>query len=112
MGNKINGYFLNAFLFMRWLLFLSRLAFVCNVFFLLALSLQFGKWFHNQDAEATVLIIGYFMAALLNPAAVVCYLLFLLLKRSRLRAVPGWLMIANALFLVFQIFYLLHLNGR
>lgn len=97
---------------MRWLLFLSRLAFVCNCFFLLALSLQFGRWFHNQDAEATVLIIGYFMAGILNPIAVTCCLLFLLLKRSRLTPLPKWLMTANGVFLIFQVFYLLHLNGR
>ncbi len=97
---------------MRWLSFLSRLAFVCNCFFLLALSLQFARWFHNQDAESTILIIGYFMAALLNPVAVVCYLLFFLLKRSRLQTIPTWLMIANAVFLIFQLFYLFHLNGR
>lgn len=97
---------------MRWLSFLSRLAFVCNVFFLVALSLQFGKWFHNEDIESTVLIIGYFMAMLLNPAAVVCYLLFFLFRRSKPHLIPKWLVIANALFLAFQIFYILHLNGR
>ena len=97
---------------MRWLLFLSRLAFVCNCFFLLALSLQFGRWFQNQDAEATVIIIGYFMSALLNPAALFCYLLLFFLKRTGLSPVPKWLMIANLLFLIFQVFYILHLNGR
>jgi len=97
---------------MRWLLFLSRLAFVCNCFFLLALSLQFGRWFQNQDAEATIIIIGYFMSALLNPVALVCYALLFFLKRAGLNPVPKWLMIANSLFLIFQIFYILHLNGR
>ena len=97
---------------MRWLLFLSRLAFVCNCFFLLALSFQFGRWFQNQDAEATVIIIGYFMSALLNPAALVCYALLFLVKRAGLNPVPKWLMIANSLFLIFQVFYILHLNGR
>ena len=97
---------------MRWLLFLSRLAFVCNVFFLVALSLQFTRWFHNQDAESLVIIIGYFMAVLLNPAAVLCYAILLLRNRRKLQNIPVWLMIANVLFLGFQLFYLLHLNGR
>jgi hypothetical protein len=97
---------------MRWLLFLSRLAFVCNCVFLLALSLQFGRWFQNQDAESTIIIVGYFMSALLNPAAITCYVVLFFRNRAKLQTIPKWLMIANALFLVFQVFYILHLNGR
>lgn len=97
---------------MRWLLFLSRLAFVCNTFFLVALSLQFGRWFQNEDAESLVIIIGYFMAGLLNTAAVLCYILLFLLNRSRLAVVPTWLRIANFLFLVLQAFYIFHLNAQ
>jgi hypothetical protein len=97
---------------MRWLLFLSRLAFICNCFFLLALSLQFGRWFQNQDAEATAIIIGYFMSALLNPAAILCYLILFFSNREKLRIVPKWVIIANVLFLFLQIFYLLHLNAQ
>jgi hypothetical protein len=97
---------------MRWLLFLSRLAFISNCFFLLAVSLQLGRWFRNQDAEATTIIIGYFMSALLNPAAVISYLLFFLLNKSRLQVVPKWLIIANSIFLILQIFYLTKLNAQ
>jgi len=97
---------------MRWLLFLSRLAFISNCFFLLAVSLQLGRWFQNQDAEATTIIIGYFMAALLNPAAVICYLLFFLLNKSRLQIVPKWLIIANCIFLILQFFYITRLNAQ
>lgn len=97
---------------MRWLLFLSRLAFISNCFFLLAVSLQLGRWFQNQDAEATTIIIGYFMSVLLNPAAVLCYLLFFLLNKSRLQIVPKWLIIANCIFLILQIFYITKLNAQ
>ena len=97
---------------MRWLLFLSRLAFVCNCFFLLAISLQFGRWFQNQDAEATTIIIGYFMSALLNPAAVVCYLILFIRNKERVQVVPKWIMVANGIFLFLQAFYILHLNAQ
>ena len=97
---------------MRWLLFLSRLAFICNCFFLLALSLQFGRWFQNQDAEATTIIIGYFMAILLNPAAVVCYLILFFRNKTLLQIVPRWIMIANILFLFLQAYYVFHLNAQ
>ena len=107
---KINSFAL--ILSMRWLLFLSRLAFVCNAFFLVALSLQFVRWFQNPDAESLVIIIGYFMAMLLNPAAVLCCVLLFVRNRSKLQIVPKWLMVANALFLAFQVFYLFHLNAQ
>ncbi len=97
---------------MRWLLFLSRLAFICNVFFALAVSLQLGRWFQNMDAEATIIIIGYFMVALINPAANLCYFVLLGINRSKLLIVPIWLLIANFIFLLLQIFYILHLNGK
>lgn len=97
---------------MRWLLFLSRLAFISNCFFLLAVSLQLGRWFRNQDAEATTIIIGYFMSALLNPAALLCYLILFFANKSKLSVVPKWIIIANILFLFLQLYYLLHLNAQ
>jgi hypothetical protein len=98
-------------LFMRWLLFLSRLAFLCNVFFLLAVSLQLTRWFQNPDAEAYVIIIGYFMVALINPLANFCALLVFFNKREKFALMPSWVVIANVVFLFLQIIYLLYLNG-
>jgi len=95
---------------MRWLLFLSRLAFVCNCFFLLAVSLQLGRWFQNQDAEALTIIIGYFMSVPLNFVTVVCYIVVFFGRKSGLHIVPKWLIIANSLFLLLQLFYIFYLN--
>ena len=88
---------------MRWLLFLSRLAFICNCFFLLAVSLQFGRWFQNQDAESLAIIIGYFMAMLFNPAAIVCYLFLFFVNKTKLQVVPKWIIFANTFFLFLQL---------
>lgn len=97
---------------MHRLLFLSRLAFICNAFFALAVSLQFWRWFQNMDAEATTIIIGYFMAALFNPLANICYGLLFFINRSKLAVVPLWLRIANFIFLVFQVIFIFQLNGK
>ena len=99
-------------LLMRWLLFLSRLAFICNVFFLLAVSLQLFRWFQNQDAEATVIILGYVMVLFFNPVANLCYLFLFFRSPAKLQAVPKWVMVANALFLLFQILYIIFLHDR
>jgi hypothetical protein len=95
---------------MRWLLFLSRLAFIANVFFLLALSLKIANWIQQPDVVATILIIGYFMVALLNPIVNFCYLLLFIIRRKLLALVPVWLITANVLFLILQICYILYLN--
>ncbi len=97
---------------MRWLIFLSRLAFVCNCFFLLAVSLQLTRWFKNEDAEALTLIIGFAMAIVINPAALLCYLIIFFINRRGLQSVPLWLRLANGLFLGLQVFYLFHLNAQ
>jgi hypothetical protein len=95
---------------MRWLLFLSRLAFVCNVFFLLAVSLQFSNWLSNHDIAATIAVIGYFMVVLFNPLVNLIYLVLFLGWKNLMKQVPGWLLASNILFLVMQIFYILYLN--
>jgi hypothetical protein len=96
---------------MRWLLFLSRLAFLCNVCFLLAVSLQFLRWFQNHDLESYFIIIGYFLVAIINPLANFCVLYLFVGSRERLKVVPSWLWIANFAFFILQIIYLLYLNG-
>jgi hypothetical protein len=97
---------------MRWLLFLSRLAFLCNVVFLIAVSLQLVRWFQNQDAEALVITIGFFMGMLVNPATNLCYLILFFVNRAKLSIVPLWLRITNFIFLLLQLFYIFHLNAK
>jgi hypothetical protein len=97
---------------MRWLLFLSRLALICNVFFLLAVSLQVSRWLQNNDAESTIFILGFLMAALLNPTINLCYLFLFFVNRINLRVVPQWIVLFNIAFLLFQIIYIIYRNGR
>lgn len=95
---------------MRWLLFLSRLALVCNVFFLLSISLQVSNRIPNPDVAALIAIIGYFLAGLVNPVVNVIYLLLFVFNRKRLQPVPGWLLFVNVIFLLLQFVYILYLN--
>ena len=95
---------------MRWLLFLSRVAFICNIFFLIAFSLKITNWVNNNDLEQTIIIIGFFMVIIFNPLVNVFYLLLFLIRKKFWQTVPGWLITANVLFLIMQIFYILYLN--
>ena len=95
---------------MRRLLFLSRLAFICNIFFLVVFSIRITNWIHNRDIEALVIITGYFLVLLFNPLVNLCYLVLLLLRKKFWQTVPSWLITANILFLVMEIFYIIYLN--
>jgi len=95
---------------MRWLLFLSRLAFVCGIFFLLSFSLLINKWINDPTLESTVITIGYTMGMILLPVTSLCYLAVLLIKRRLRPYVPLWLILANVLFLLFLIYFIFYLN--
>ena len=97
---------------MAWLLRLSRIAFICNLFFLLAFSLQLTKWINDEQLTSTILIIGYVMGFILNPLANFSYLVFGIFSRRSLIIIPSWLIVANVLFLVIDAFYILYINSH
>src|SRR2546423_15649152 len=95
---------------MRWLLFLSRLAFICNIVFLIAFSLRFGKWMKYQDAVSTIIIIGWVLTFLFNPLVNLCYLILFLTKRKSLAIVPVWLRTSNIFFLLIELIFIAFMN--
>lgn len=97
---------------MRPLLFLTRLAFICNVCFALAFSIQLCDWLSNGDLSSTIFVLGYFLALVLNPLANLCYLAALLLRKKPGSFVPRWLSIANLVFLFLQIAYILFFHDQ
>ena len=97
---------------MRWLLKLSRLAFICNLFFLLAFSLQVSNWIKDEQLISTIVVLGYVIGFLLNPVTNICYLFTAIIARKKLIIVPAWLIVANVLFLVIDAFYILYINSH
>jgi hypothetical protein len=95
---------------MRGLLFLSRVAFICNIFFLLAFSLQLSNWINNEELTSTILMLGYVFVFILSPVVNICYLFLVLFRKKLTRIVPAWLVTGNALFLVIELFYILYIN--
>jgi hypothetical protein len=95
---------------MRWLLFLSRLAFICNIFFVLAILIQMTNWLSHETLIGTIAIMGYLMVALLNPVVNISYLVLFVLGKKIRAVIPLWLIYANTGFLIMQFFYILYLN--
>jgi hypothetical protein len=97
---------------MRWLLVLSRVAFICNIFFLVAFSLQLSNWIKEEQLTSTVVVIGYVMGFAINPTVNICYIFTALISKKALKIVPVWLIVANVLFLIVEAFYILYINSE
>ena len=95
---------------MRWLLFLSRLAFICGICFLLSFSLLTQDWIKDENLKSTIITIGYLMGMIILPLVNLCYLLVLIVKGRLKEFVPLWLIIVNLLFLLTLIFFIFYLN--
>lgn len=95
---------------MRWLLFLSRVAFVCNLLFLVSFSLLLTEWLKNEEVSSTIIISGYVLSIIFNPVVNLSYLVVFWVKRTGLAIVPAWLVVMNILFLMLQLVCLLILN--
>lgn len=107
--NQTSNYKLQTTNF-KWLLFLSKVAFICNICFLIAFSIQMTDWIRNQDISSTIALIGYLMGFIINPVLVFCYFVLFVISRKKLRIIPSWLLTANILFLIIQILYIFYLN--
>ena len=97
---------------MRWLLFLSRLAFICGICFLLSLSLRFFEWTKDQEIASTIIVIGYFIGMLVVPVTVICYLIVLMAKKNIVAFIPLWLIISNIIFLFVLLIYIISINAQ
>ena len=93
---------------MRWLLFLSRLSFICGFCFLVALSLRVYNWLHDEAITSTILIIGFVIGLIVVPFTLICYL-GVILSRKKLN-VPIWLLVSNILFLFILLIYIIFIN--
>ena len=95
---------------MRWLLFLSRVAFICNILFIPAFILQIRNFISNQDLSSYIIIIGFVFAILFNPVTNLCYLFLFFMNKKSLVSIPAWLIVMNVVFLFLQVIFLLLIN--
>ena len=97
---------------MRWLLFLSRLAFICGLCILLSLSLLIREWTKDQDVSATIITIGFFIGLAILPVTLLIYLGVVIARRPLLKYVPLWLVISNIIWFIVLLFYIISINGQ
>ncbi len=87
-----------AFMSLR---FLSKVAFVCNLFFLLALVLRYKQFVMQQDISSHIILLGW----LISPFANMVFILgWCFAKKEKKSSFPLGIGIANVIFLLVQIF--------
>lgn len=89
---------------MQGLLFLGRIAFICNLFFILCLLLRHTHLTVPQGFTEFILIAGWIMSVFLNIIFAFSLAIFIKKKETGLRV---GLFAFNLFWLVFQIFYYL-----
>ncbi|MFI5130833.1 MAG: hypothetical protein ACHQFX_12605 [Chitinophagales bacterium] len=93
---------------MKWLLFLSRLSFICGCCFLIAFSFQVFNKTNNDAVSSTIIIIGFVIGLIVVPATLISYLGVLMVRKKI--PVPAWLVISNIIFLFVLMLYLIFIN--
>ena len=86
---------------MRWLLFISRVALLCDLCFSVAQLIRYWRDFiHDQDINTYIITMGY-ASYLLN--LLITVLLVVLVIRKKPLPVPSWMAITIIAFLLIQI---------
>ena len=92
---------------MQKLLFFSRVAFICNICFLLTWLMRYLPPMQQGHIASTVVILGIGLSVILN-VIINFFIIVLLLQRKPVKEyVPLWLVVANVLFLIAQLILLL-----
>jgi hypothetical protein len=95
---------------MRWLLFLSRLAFVCGLFFLLTLLQLMTGWIKDGNLESTVITIGFFIGMIVVPITLLCYFILWIAGKKPTSVVPRWLITGNIIVFFILLGYIYYIN--
>lgn len=88
------------------LLFFSRVAFICNICFLLTWVMRYGPPIPQGHVATTVLILGIGLSVFLNVIINLFIIVLLAQRKLQKEHIPQWLVIANALFLIAQLILL------
>lgn len=91
---------------MHKVLFFSRVAFICNLCFVVTAFMHYLPRLSNGWLTSTVIILGNTMAIGINILMNILYIASIAGKRGLTRLVPRWLLVANFVFLILQIILL------
>jgi len=83
--------------------FLSRVAFICNLCFLLVSFSQWMPQLPDNALTSDIVVLGWIVAISVNIFINFILLLMFLLRRLRKTGIPVWLMAVNFVFFALQL---------
>ena len=92
---------------MSRLLFFSRVAFLCNICFLITFIIRYVPVLKEGFFVSTVIVIGLVMSIVINVIVNVVYLVIVVTGKPVRHYVPLWLVLTNFLFFVLQVILLI-----
>jgi len=97
---------------MGLLRFFSRVAFICNICYLLTSLARYGPpILENNDIISTIIVLGWLMAIIVNILVNLWVLVAWSFRKGKGRLeVPRWLLIVNFIFLLAQLTTILFLT--
>jgi hypothetical protein len=88
---------------MRWLLFLSRVAFICNLFFIACIILRYKNFIDDQSLKGFIVVVGWLIAPVVTVTVNVILLSIYIIKRMPLDFIPKWLIVVNIIMQLAQL---------
>ncbi|CAL1519209.1 hypothetical protein MMC2321_02956 [Chitinophaga sp. MM2321] len=89
---------------MRWIRFVLKFAFICNLCFLIGELLRITAYDHSWDVVINhVLVLGMGVAFPVNLTVCILTGILLLLKKISWKPLPPWLYLFNVTILIFQL---------
>jgi hypothetical protein len=91
--------------------FLTRVAFICNVCFLLA---SFIQWLpHPPEGEliSQLIVLGWLLSILFNLIVNGLVVILFAARKLRAAAIPRWLLVSNFIFFLLQLFLLIYASA-
>ena len=89
------------------ILFLSRVALICNICFLITLLMHYIPAIASGIFSSTLIILGTVMAIVINVLMNILYLIIVFYGMPIRKFVPVWLISVNFLFLILQVILLI-----
>lgn len=93
---------------MKWLSFLSKLAFICNICFLFCFLLRYSNLQLDEELNGLLIIIGWFMAIIVSLFYFLLTFIAIARRRHAKADIPAWLIITNFVFMVVELIYLVY----
>jgi hypothetical protein len=92
---------------MRWILFIARVAFICNLCSLFIILILFQENAENNAAQSSIIVMGYVLALIFNPLSNLLNLFALIFQKTAFQQLPKWLVVSNFVFLLLQLQYII-----